>query len=172
MILAFGNLRGIREAGRVFAVPTYFFIANMALLIVVGLGREAARDLPKAGPSHGMLPLGHASGGLILGVSAFFLLRAFANGSSAMTGTEAISNGVSVFREPQATNARTTLVLMSTILGAMFLGVSVLAALTHSVPFVTGTPTVVSEIGKLVYGSEPRRQRPLLRACRPPRRSS
>jgi hypothetical protein len=97
--------------------------------------------------------LGHASGGLILGISAFYLLRAFANGSSAMTGTEAISNGVSIFREPQARNARTTLVLMSTILGAMFLGVSVLAALTHSVPYVSGTPTVVSEIGKLVYGS-------------------
>ena len=70
-----------------------------------------------------------------------------------MTGTEAISNGVSIFREPQARNARTTLLLMSTILGTMFLGVSALAALTHSVPFVSGTPTVVSEIGKLVYGS-------------------
>jgi len=72
-----------------------------------------------------------------------------------MTGTEAISNGVSVFREPQAKNARTTLVLMSIILGVLFLGVSVLSALTHSVPYVTGTPTVVSEIGKLVYGSSP-----------------
>ena len=155
VILAFGNLRGLREAGRVFAIPTYFFIANMAVMIGVGIVREAAGELPKAPPSQGMLPLGHANGGLILGVSAFFLLRAFANGSSAMTGTEAISNGVSIFREPQARNARTTLVLMSTILGAMFLGVSVLAALTHSVPFVSGTPTVVSEIGHLVYGSSP-----------------
>lgn len=155
VILAFGNLRGIREAGRVFALPTYFFIANMALLIIIGLGREAAGNLPKSPQNPGMIPLGHASGGLILGVSAFFLLRAFANGSSAMTGTEAISNGVSIFREPQARNARTTLVLMSTILGAMFLGVSVLSALTHSVPFSSGTPTVVSEIGKVVYGSSP-----------------
>ncbi len=155
VILAFGNLRGIREAGKVFAIPTYFFIANMAVLIVLGLVRETAGTLHKATPSHGTLPLGHASGGLILGVSAFFLLRAFANGSSAMTGTEAISNGVSIFREPQARNARTTLVLMSTILGVMFLGVSVLAALTHAVPFVSGTPTVVSEIGKLVYGQSP-----------------
>src|ERR1700733_1342807 len=155
VILAFGNLRGIREAGRVFAIPTFFFIANMAALILLGLGREVVGTLPKAPPTHDMLPLGHANGGLILGVSAFFLLRAFANGSSAMTGTEAISNGVSIFREPQARNARTTLVLMSTILGAMFLGVSVLAALTHSVPFVTGTPTVVSEIGNLVYGPSP-----------------
>jgi amino acid transporter len=153
VVLAFGNLRGIREAARVFAVPTYFFIANMAILISFGLVREATGSLPTASASQGMVPLGHASGGLILGVSAFFLLRAFANGSSAMTGTEAISNGVSVFREPQARNARTTLVLMSSILGAMFLGVSVLAALTHSVPFTSGTPTVVSEIGSLVYGS-------------------
>ncbi len=155
VLLAFGNLRGIREAGRVFAVPTYFFIANMAVLIAVGLGREAAGDLPKAHPGPGAVPLGHASGGLILGVSAFYLLRAFANGSSAMTGTEAISNGVSIFRAPQARNARTTLVLMSSILGSLFLGISVLAALTHSSPFVSGTPTVISEIANLVYGSTP-----------------
>ncbi len=155
VILAFGNLRGIREAGRVFAIPTYFFIANMALLIVFGLSREIVGSLPKAAHSRSALPLGHPNGGLILGISAFYLLRAFANGSSAMTGTEAISNGVSIFREPQARNARTTLVLMSSILGAMFLGVSVLAAVTHSVPFVSGTPTVVSEIAKLVYGSSP-----------------
>jgi amino acid transporter len=155
LILAYGNLRGIREAGRVFAIPTYFFILNMALLIVFGLVREVAGTLPHQPAHPATLPLGHASGGLILGVSAFFLLRAFANGSSAMTGTEAISNGVSIFRKPQARNARTTLVLMSTILGVMFLGVSVLAALTHSVPFVSGTPTVVSEIGTLVYGNSP-----------------
>jgi amino acid transporter len=155
LLLAYGNLRGIREAGRVFAVPTYFFIANMALLIVAGLVKEATTGLRHAPVSSGTMPLGHASGGLILGISAFYLLRAFAQGSSAMTGTEAISNGVSIFRVPQARNARTTLALMSTILGVMFLGISVLAALTHSIPFVSGTPTVVSEIGKLVYGGSP-----------------
>jgi amino acid transporter len=153
VILAYGNLRGIREAGRVFAVPTYFFIANMAVLIIAGLVKEATSGLPHAPPAAGTMPLGHSSGGLILGISAFYLLRAFAQGSSAMTGTEAISNGVSIFRVPQARNARTTLVLMSSILGVMFLGVSVLAALTHALPFVLGTPTVVSEIGKLVYGT-------------------
>ena len=155
VILAYGNLRGIREAGRVFAVPTYFFIADMAVLIVAGLVKEVTTGLPHAPQSSGTMPLGHASGGLILGISAFFILRAFAQGSSAMTGTEAISNGVSIFRIPQARNARTTLVLMSTILGVMFLGVSVLAALTHALPYVSGTPTVVSEIGKLVYGTGP-----------------
>jgi amino acid transporter len=154
VLLAFGNLRGIREAGKVFALPTYFFIANMAVLIVAGFVQKIMGTLHHAPQSHATMPLGHAAtGGLILGVSAFYLLRAFANGSSAMTGTEAISNGVSIFREPQARNARTTLLLMSTILGTMFLGVSALAAFTHSVPFVSGTPTVVSEIGKLVYGS-------------------
>ena len=68
-------------------------------------------------------------------------------------GTEAISNGVSVFRKPQADNARTTLVIMSTVLGTMFLGVSVLSALAHARPFGSGTPTVVSELGRLIYGS-------------------
>ncbi len=155
LLLAYGNLRGIREAGRVFAVPTYFFIANMAVLIVAGLVKEAVTGLPHAPPGNGTMSLGHASGGLILGISAFYLLRAFAQGSSAMTGTEAISNGVSIFRVPQARNARTTLALMSTILGVMFLGVSVLAALTHAIPFESGTPTMVSEIGKLVYGASP-----------------
>ncbi len=109
ILLAFGNLRGIREAGRVFAIPTYFSIANMAILIVVGLVHAAIGGLGHAPRTHGTLRLGHASGGLILGISAFYLLRAFANGSSAMTGTEAISNGVSIFWDPQARNARTTL---------------------------------------------------------------
>jgi amino acid transporter len=153
VLIAWGNLRGLREAGRIFAIPTYFFIANMAVLIVSGLVRAALGDLGHVPASSGQLHLGHEGAGLLLGVSLFYVARAFANGGSAMTGTEAISNGVSVFRKPQAANARTTLVIMSTILGAMFLGVSILAALGHARPFSSGTPTVVSEIGKLVYGS-------------------
>ncbi len=151
-LIAFANLRGIREAGRLFAFPTYFFIANMAALIIYGLVREVLGDLPHAPANPAQMPLGNPGGGRFLGGSVFYVLRAFANGGSAMTGTEAISNGVSVFRAPQAKNARTTLVLMSCILGAMFLGVSILASLTHAIPFVSGTPTVVSEIGRLVYG--------------------
>ncbi len=152
-LVAFGNLRGLREAGRLFAIPTYFFIANMAALIITGLVRAALGGLGHVPAAHGQIALGHEGGGLLLGVSLFYVARAFANGGSAMTGTEAISNGVSVFRKPQAANARTTLVIMSTILGSMFLGVSVLAALAHARPFGSGTPTVVSEIGKLVYGN-------------------
>jgi amino acid transporter len=155
VLIAFGNLRGIREAGKFFAIPTYLFIGNMVLLIVTGLILAAFGHLGHAPRIHGSMAVGHTSGGLVLGVAGFLVLRAFAQGSSAMTGTEAISNGVSVFREPQAKNARTTLVLMSTILGTMFLGVSVLAALTHSVPVKAGTPTILSEIGKFVYGKSP-----------------
>jgi amino acid transporter len=153
LLIAYGNLRGLREAGRVFAIPTYFFIANMTVLIVAGLVRAALGDLGHVPKASGQLVPGHEGAGILLGVSLFYVARAFANGGSAMTGTEAISNGVSVFRKPQAANARTTLVIMSTILGSMFLGVSVLAALAHATPFGSGTPTVVSEIGKLVYGS-------------------
>jgi amino acid transporter len=152
VLIAYGNLRGLKEAGRLFAIPTYFFIANMAVLIIVGLLKAAAGDLGHVPAARHQLAFGHEGGGVLLGVSLFYAARAFANGGSAMTGTEAISNGVSVFREPQARNARTTLVIMSTILGSMFLGVSILAALAHARPFNSGTPTVVSEIGRLVYG--------------------
>jgi amino acid transporter len=143
VLLAFGNLRGIREAGKVFALPTYFFIANMAVLIVSGscglMGTPA--HVPQ---SHADAPGPRREGGLILGVSAFYLLRAFANGSSAMTGHRGHLQRREHLPEPQARNARTTLFLMSTILGTMFLGVSVLAAFTHSVPFTSGVPTVLS----------------------------
>ncbi len=151
--IAFANLRGLREAGRFFAIPTYFFIANMAVLIVSGLVKAAAGDLGHVPVHPGQLGFAREGGGLLLGVSLFYAAKAFANGGSAMTGTEAISNGVSIFRDPQPRNARTTLVIMSSILGTMFLGISILAALGHAKPFHSGTPTVVSEIGKLVYGS-------------------
>ena len=153
-LLTLGNLRGIKEAGRIFAIPTYWFLASMALLITVGLIRAAGGSLhhfPTV--NRGYIPVGHSGSGLLLGASVFIFLRAFANGGSAMTGMEAISNAVTVFRDPQVKNARTTLVTMAGILGIMFLGVSVLAALTHSVPFSSGTPTILSEIGRRVFGS-------------------
>ena len=155
VLLAFGNLRGIREAGRTFAVPTYFFIANMVALIVVGIAKKAAGSLhahPITGVT-GSVPIGSAGSGLLYGATVFVLLKAFASGGSALTGTEAISNGVSVFRKPESRNARITMVLMATILGSLVLGVSVLASITHPVPYVSGTPTVISQIAKYVYGT-------------------
>jgi amino acid transporter len=156
LVLAFGNLRGIREAGRTFAIPTYFFVANMVLLIAVGISKTAAGVLhaqPISGHS-GSVPIGSAGSGLLYGATVFVVLKAFASGGSALTGTEAISNGVSVFRKPESRNARITMVLMATILGSLVLGVSVLASITHPVPYVSGTPTVISQIAKYVYGTQ------------------
>jgi len=154
LLLTFGNLRGIREAGRVFAVPTYWFIGSMGVLIGTALVRLALDGhLPRAVHGAGQLTAGPGGPGLLLGASVFIFLRGFANGGSAMTGMEAISNAVSVFREPQVRNARTTLILMASIIGALFLAVSVLAAVIHAVPFTSGTPTVLSEIGGLLFGN-------------------
>ena len=156
ILLAYGNLRGIREAGRTFAVPTYFFIANMVLLIAWGIYKAATGSLhahPITGHP-GSVPIGSPGSGLLYGATVFVLLKAFASGGSALTGTEAISNGVSVFRKPESRNARITMVLMATILGSLVLGVSVLASITHPVPYVSGTPTVISQVAKYVYGTQ------------------
>jgi amino acid transporter len=153
VLIAFGNLRGVRESGRIFAVPTYFFIANMVVLLALGLARMAAGTLPTADDSQaGVLPFGGASGGLLMGASLYVVLHAFASGGAAVTGVEAISNGVPAFRQPAWRNARQTLVVMGSLLGVMFLGLSVLAADMHVAPFAEGTPTVIAQIGDLVYG--------------------
>jgi amino acid transporter len=152
-IIAFGNLRGVRESGRLFAVPTYFFIADMILLLVVGAIRMATGHLPATTPHHpGQLAFGSAGDGLLMGATLWVVLHAFASGGAAVTGVEAISNGVPAFRPPEWRNARSTLVVMGSTLGAMFLGLSVLAARLHVAPFETGSPTVISQIGTLVFG--------------------
>jgi amino acid transporter len=155
VIIAVGNLRGVKESGRIFSIPTYFFIANMALLIGVGVTRLLLGDLPVDSPhGAGLVPFGNdAEAGLFMGASLYIVLHAFASGGAAVTGVEAISNGVPAFKRPEWRNARTTLVIMGTLLGAMFLGLSVLAANMHVAPFADGTPTVISQIGELVYGS-------------------
>jgi amino acid transporter len=155
VIIAIGNLRGVKESGRIFSIPTYFFIANMALLLGLGLIRMLSGDLPvETGHDAGVVPFGNsAEAGLFMGASLYVVLHAFASGGAAVTGVEAISNGVPAFKRPEWKNARTTLVIMGSLLGVMFLGLSVLAAHTHVVPFADGTPTVISQIGKLVYGS-------------------
>ena len=90
--------------------------------------------------------------GLLLGASVFIVMKAFASGGSALTGTEAISNGVSVFRPPESRNARITLVIMGLVLGSLVLGIAALAAIVHPVPYVLGTPTVLAQVAKYVYG--------------------
>ena len=154
LLLTYGNLRGIREAGKIFALPTYWFLLSMAVVIVTGLVRLGLNG----GLAHVQAHTGHVTiasggGGLLLGASVFIFLRGFANGGSGLTGMEAISNAVSVFREPQVRNARQTLVYMATILGTLFLAVSVFAALIHALPYNSGSPTVLSQIGRQVFGS-------------------
>ncbi len=152
-IIAFGNLKGVRESGKIFAVPTYFFMAAMAALLALGLAQMIWGDLPRAAAhAKGLMKFGHPGDGLLLGASLYLVLHAFASGGAAVTGVEAISNGVPAFREPAWRNARTTLVIMGSSLGAMFLGLSVLAARMRVAPFEKGTPTVISQVGKLAFG--------------------
>jgi len=156
VLIAFGNLRGVKESGRVFAVPTYFFIVNMIVLIGLGLTRLAKGDLPLADhDAEGLQHFGTGGGGLLVGASLFVVLHAFASGGAAVTGVEAISNGVPAFRQPAWRNARSTLVIMGSLLGAMFLGLSILGAHLKVAPFAEGTPTVISQIGDLIYGDSP-----------------
>ena len=155
MLIAFGNLRGTKESGKMFAVPTYFFIVNMFILIGVGAMRSLTGSLTQ-GPTSGvadMVPLGtHHGNGLLMGATVFVVLKAFGSGGAAVTGVEAISNGVPAFRPPAWKNARSTLVVMGSLLGVMFLGLSMLAARTHAMPYDNGVPSVISQVGKFVYG--------------------
>ena len=152
-LIAYGNLRGVKESGRIFAVPTYFFMVNMLLLLGIGLWKHLGGDLPVMGVEvEGHIPWGSASEGLFYGAGLFGVLHAFASGGAAVTGVEAISNGVPAFRRPEWRNARQTLVLMGTGLGIMFLGLSLLASVVKVAPFENGTPTVISQVGEAVYG--------------------
>lgn len=154
VILAYGNLRGLREAGRLFAAPAYLFMGAVGLMFAVGAFRWALGGLPHADVhTPGAVPLGHPESGWLYGASLFMVLRAFANGGSSLTGLEAISNGVSVFHEPQGRNARRTLIVMSCVLGTVVLGVSLLAHVTHAIPYTDGTPTVIAQEARLVVGN-------------------
>jgi amino acid transporter len=153
MLIAYGNLRGVKESGRVFAVPTYFFILNMGVLLGMGLVKWLGGELHEVG----LLPdmareAGHSKDTLLYGAGLFGVLLAFASGGAAVTGVEAISNGVPAFKEPAWKHARQTLVVMGIGLGIMFFGLSALAAVTKVGPSPSGTPTVISQVGEAVYG--------------------
>jgi amino acid transporter len=157
LLLVYGNLRGIREAGKFFAFPTYFFIASLGFVVVAGYVKKALGTLQvHAIPQHaGTVAVGHSGTGLLYGASFIIILKSFANGGSSLTGLEAISNGVGAFREPTARHARQTLVIMSSVLGFLVLGVTLIAHWTHAVPYEAGTPTVVSQEVRYVLGTSP-----------------
>jgi amino acid transporter len=152
-LIAYGNLRGVKESGKIFAVPTYFFILNMGFLLGIGTWKYFTGDLPSFGHEVvGNVPWGNTTGGLFYGAGIYGVLHAFASGGAAVTGVEAISNGVPAFKKPEWRNARQTLVVMGMGLGIMFLGLSALAAHIKVAPFESGTPTVIAQVGEAVYG--------------------
>ncbi len=157
LVLIFGNLRGLREAGSYFAVPTYFYVVMLSATIVIGyykrfmgtlpvIHQPAVRDLVQG-------RLGHQGNGLLMGLAFLTLLKAYANGGSSLTGLEAISNGVGSFRRSESKNARATLVMMSSILAFLLLGTTLLASWTHALPYAVGSPTVVGQIVSDVFGA-------------------
>jgi amino acid transporter len=139
------NLRGVKESGAIFAAPTYFFIIMMFITVIVGVGRHLAGSLGVVVDPPPLETLHGATGAVTL----FLLLRAFSSGTTALTGVEAISNGIPAFRDPKSKNAGTTLIWMSVILGALLLGVTFLAVWIGAVP--SAEETVISQIARTVY---------------------
>jgi amino acid transporter len=157
LALAYGNLRGIREAGRNFAIPMYFYVVVVGLTVLVGIGRLAIGDLPHANNLHaaGTIQLGGAGTNNILAFAAITaLLRGFANGGSSLTGLEAISNGVAAFRKPAGRNARVTMVWMSAFLGSLVLGISILAWQIEAMPYANQNPTVLAQLTRVIWGDD------------------
>jgi hypothetical protein len=152
LLLTYGNLRGVKEAGKAFALPTYLFVGSMLVVFSIGIFREITGTLPVLDVNQvGAVPIGQEQG-LLTAAAIFILLRAFANGGSSLTGLEAISDGVSLFKAPEHVNARRTLIIMSTILGSLVLGVSYFAHKIYAMPYESGTPTVISQIAKTILG--------------------
>jgi len=155
LIMCYGNLRGIREAGKAFALPTYLFTATIVLMIAVGLVREIMGNLHPQNVHDipGTYPIGSGAQGVALFAVIFTLMRSFANGGSSLTGIEAVSNAVSAFRPPEGLNARKVLVAEGVILGTLVAGISWLAHVTHAIPHVSGFPTVIAQEANIVFGS-------------------
>src|SRR5579862_5425047 len=141
-LITFANLRGVRETGILFALPTYAFVSSIFLLLFVGIGKCAVSSCPHATVSH---PMAVGTGAITI----FVLLRAFSSGSTALTGVEAIANGVNAFRRPHGKNAAQTLAVLGVIAITLFLGVSYLAVHVHALP--SSTDSVVSQIARAVF---------------------
>lgn len=150
--LTYGNLRGVKEAGKAFAAPTYLFIFGMYVVFIVGLYKFFNGTLTVLPTNQeGAVHIGTEQG-LLSATAIFILLRAFANGGSSLTGLEAISDGVALFNVPEAVNAKKTLIVMSTLLGSLVAGVSWFAYKIHALPYESGSPTVISQIAKIAMG--------------------
>jgi len=147
MLIMLINLRGVKESGVTFAIPTYFFVSTMFITVGYGFFRYFTGGLgvvvdPPEFAVHGALQV----------VTPFLLLHAFSSGTAALTGIEAISNGITAFKEPRSRNAGITLLWMSTILATLFLGISFLVGQIHAVP--SEAETVISQLARTVYGGQ------------------
>jgi Amino acid transporters len=142
VMVAVMNLRGVRESGRIFAIPTYLFIGSFLIMLGAGLVQLYAGQSPTIRP-----PLDKAA---VEGISIFLILRAFSSGCTALTGIEVISNGVSAFKKPEPHNAAVTMLGMAAVLGVLFVGTSVLALQYGVIP--KDDETIVSQIARLTFG--------------------
>ena len=152
LIICYANLRGLREAGKTFAIPTYVFSVSVIVMILTGLYREAfGGGVPRVPVGTGILPLGHHS--LLFSVGVIYVLaRSFANGGSSLTGIEAVSNAVSALRPPEGRNARHVLVAQGSIVAFLIAGISWFAHITHATPYSSGYPTVLAQEAKVIFG--------------------
>jgi hypothetical protein len=153
LILTYVNLRGVKEAGVFFVIPSYLFMGAMFIVFIFGIYRYFDGSLPVYSvDTEGLIPIGQAQG--LLSVAAMLLiLKAFANGSASLTGIEAISDSVPLFKTPEHVNARKVLILMSLTLGTLIVGIAWLAKETQAVPYADGTPTVISLVAKAALGT-------------------
>jgi amino acid transporter len=141
------NLKGVKESGYIFAIPVYFFVGATLLTVILGFSKYLMGGL---GTVINPPELLHNSG--IIAITPFLILHAFSSGTSALTGIEAISNGITAFKEPRSKNAGITLIIMSSILGVLFLGITFLAGKIGAVP--SEIETVISQFARTVYGGE------------------
>lgn len=149
VLLAVVNLRGVKESGTAFALPTYAFVALTFLLLASGVYRALTGGVPDATSAHEQLVHTAHVGGVF---TLLLCLRAFASGCTALTGVAAISNGVPAFRHPKTRNAAGTLTIMRVLAISMFTGITALAIATHARPYPSGNPSVVSQIAEGVWG--------------------
>jgi amino acid transporter len=149
-IIMVANLRGLREAGRLFAVPFYTYVASLVALIAYGLVRSFTGSLPRLPVNHVRLDQFTHHGALVTGVTLFALMKAFSSGAVALSGVEAISNGVPAFREPTSRNASTTLIWTALCLGAPLVGLAVLTSRLR--PTISSHETLLSMLANDVFG--------------------
>lgn len=143
LVLMLGNLRGIRESGRIFAIPTYLFVISLLGLIAMGAWRALSGTIHPIVTGNPIQPAGDL-------LTIFLLLTAFSNGCTAMTGVEAVSNGVPAFKPPESKNAAATMIMMAVLSITMFMGITLLGHAYHVIP--SEQETVVSQIARGVFG--------------------